>query len=51
MLLGLCLSPQEAFMIYGFGSVSDSVAGVITIGICLLDIEVFFKKKSRYEEA
>lgn len=29
------LSPQEAFMIYGSGFVSDIVAGIVTIGVCL----------------
>lgn len=29
------LSAQEAFMIYGFPYVSDIVAGIVTIGVCL----------------
>ena len=29
------LSPQEAFMIYGFPFVSDIVAGLVTVGVCL----------------
>ena len=29
------MSPQEAFMIYGFGFVSDIIAGIVTIGVCL----------------
>lgn len=29
------LSAQEAFMIYGFPYVSDIIAGIVTIGVCL----------------
>lgn len=29
------LSAQEAFMIYGFPYVSDIIAGIVTVGVCL----------------
>ena len=29
------LSPQEAFMIYGFPYVSEIIAGLVTVGVCL----------------